>query len=161
MSSVRTYTGHDIIFQYPTDWILTEDEADGEVTVSLQTPGAAFWSLTVFDDRPAAEDVLGAVLNAYRDEYPELDIYAVSTTVCRLPAEACDLDFVCLDLVSSAALRSFESLTRTFLIVYQGPDRELERFQGDFERVTLSLTLDSDELESPGEFREEIPDEDE
>lgn len=159
MSSQKTYTGHGVVFQYPTDWTLSEDEADGEVTVSLQTSGAAFWSLTVFADRPSAEDVLGAVLTAYRDEYPELDIYAVSTTICQLPAEACDLDFVCLDLVSSAALRSFESLTRTFLIVYQGQDRELERFRTEFERITSSLSLDSEELESPFEFTDR-PDED-
>lgn len=159
MSSQKTYTGHGVVFQYPTDWALTEDEADGEVTVSLQTPGAAFWSLTVFADRPSAEDVLGAVLTAYRDEYPELDIYAISTSICRLPAEACDLDFVCLDLVSSAALRSFESLTRTFLIVYQGQDRELERFRTEFERIIASLSLDSEELESPFEFTDS-PDED-
>lgn len=159
MSSQKTYTGHGVVFQYPTDWALTEDETDGEVTVSLQTPGAAFWSLTVFADRPSAEDVLGAVLTAYRDEYPELDIYAISTSICRLPAEACDLDFVCLDLVSSAALRSFESLTRTFLIVYQGQDRELERFRTEFERIIASLSLDSEELESPFEFTDS-PDED-
>jgi hypothetical protein len=159
MSSLKTYTGHGLVFQYPTDWTLSEDEADGEVTVSLQTPSAAFWSLTAFADRPAAEDVLGAVLTAYRDEYPEIDVYGVSATVCQLPAEACDLDFVCLDLVSSAALRSFESLSRTFLIVYQGLDQELERFRGDFERTISSLSLDSDELESPSELTD-APDED-
>lgn len=151
MSSQRTYTGHGLVFHYPTDWTLSEDASDGVATVSLQTPGAAFWSLTVFADRPAAEDVLGAVLAAYRDDYPELDIYGVSTTICQLPAEACDLDFVCFDLVSSAALRSFETLTRTFLIVYQGQDREIEQFRADFERIISSLHLDSEEFESPYE----------
>lgn len=159
MSSLRTYTGHGLVFQYPTDWKQSEDASDGVATVTLQTPGTAFWSLTVFADRPSSEDVVGAALAAYRDDYPELDIYAISTTICQLPAEACDLDFVCFDLVSSAALRSFESLSRTFLIVYQGQDREMEQFRGDFERIITSLHLDSDEFESPFEPTDS-PDED-
>ena len=159
MATRQRYDGHGVSFRYPSDWTLAEDTAANEVTISLQTPGATFWSLTIFADRPPAEDVLGAVLSAYRDEYPELDVYAVTTTLCQLPAEACDLDFVCLDLVSSAGLRATESATRTYLVIYQGPDPELKIYRPHFELILDSLELDDDDLVPPLGLTDESDDE--
>ena len=65
-------------------------------------------------------------LNAFREEYEELDIYPVAETICHRESIARDLEFVCLEMMNSAFLRAFKTDGFTVLILYQGTDRELE-----------------------------------
>jgi hypothetical protein len=138
---LQTYERRGISFRYPSTWELSEDESGGQRTITLQTAGASFWSLTVFDDRPDPDRVLASALQAFRDDYEDLDIYPVQATVLQQPAAAADLDFVYLDLVNSVTLRAFEADAKSVLVIYQGIDREIEQLRGQFDAVTESLAF--------------------
>ena len=86
-------------------------------------------------------------LDAFRKEYEELDIYPVSETICDRDCLARDVEFVCLELINSAFLRTFRSDHFTALILYQGTDFELEMTREQLENISLSLQCEGDELE--------------
>jgi len=140
-----TFDAHGVRFNYPDDWTITHDHEGPSLNINLQTPGTAFWSLTLLADRPPVEAVLEAAIAAYEDEYQNVDVYRHETSMAELPIAACDLDFVYLDLVSSASLRSILTEAFTALVVFQGEGREFEALQPKFDAVMSSLQYACDE----------------
>jgi hypothetical protein len=136
---VAVFCDDGVRFEYPDDWTLSRDTGDGRITLHLQSPGAAFWCLTLLTDRPTAAEAIQAAVEAYRAEYPEVDVYEPTSPIDGSPAAACDLDFVYVDLVSSVSLRAEETTEFTALVLYQADDRELELYRPQFEAVTASL----------------------
>lgn len=136
---MRLFNAHGLRFEYPDDWTLTEQESDGLMSVHLQSPGTAFWSLTLLPDCPPVEDVLEAAIAAYRAEYAEVDVYRQDTSLAGLPTAACTLDFVYLDLVNSAALKSVATPDFTAFVVFQGEGREFEMLQPQYAALMESL----------------------
>jgi hypothetical protein len=137
--AMKTFDAHGVRFHYPDDWSLSHDHDGGSLNVNLQTPGTAFWSLTLLEDRPPVEDVLNAAIAAYEEEYPQVDVYRHETSLAETPTASCDLDFVYLDLVNSAALRSILTEDFTALVVFQGEGREFDQRQDEFHAVMASL----------------------
>ena len=129
------YQGHGIQFRYPGNWTVTEDVGPDETTISVQSPGVSYWSLTLIDDAPDPSHIVDTVLGAYRDEYSDIDIYE-PTPDYRSHAVTRDIDFVCLDLMNSASVMAFRTNRRTVLVVSQGTDRELDLTRS----VMLSMT---------------------
>jgi hypothetical protein len=137
------YAAHGIRFRYPAAWQLTEQEAGGEVSIAVSSPETSFWSLSLFFDRPQPEQVMESALDAFREEYDEIDIYPVSANLCRQKNLARDVEFVCLDLLNSAFLRAFRTARFTALVLYQGTDHELEdETQPLLEAISNSLQCD-------------------
>jgi hypothetical protein len=97
--------------------------------------------LTLLDDAPDPNDILETVLDAYRDEYKDIDVYE-STPKLSVSAIACDLDFVCLDLVNSVTVLAVRTNRRTVLIVAQGTDHELELTRSVMESITKSFSCE-------------------
>uniref|UniRef100_A0A7C2NWT4 DUF1795 domain-containing protein n=1 Tax=Schlesneria paludicola TaxID=360056 RepID=A0A7C2NWT4_9PLAN len=126
-------------FEYPDDWSLARETGAGRITLHLQTPGAAFWCLTLLTDCPSAAEAIEAAAAAYQAEYPQVDVYRDVAPLEGGPAAGCNLDFVYVDLVSSVSLRAEETNEFTALVLYQGEDRELEEYRPQFEAVTASL----------------------
>ena len=86
-------------------------------------------------------------LDAFREEYAELDIYPVVETICHRESIARDLEFVSLELINSAFLRAFRTDHFTALILYQGTDKELELTREQLEKISLSLQCEGDKLD--------------
>lgn len=141
MSGLERYQQHGIALEYPAGWDLIEEAAGPQRTITLQTAGASFWTLTVFDDRLDPDQILESVLQAFRDDYEDIDVYPVQATVLDAPAAATDLDFVYLDLVNSVSIRAFQTEERSAMVLYQGTDHELKALRAQFEAVTASLTF--------------------
>ena len=135
------YRAHGIQFRHPGDWTVAEDVGPDETTISVQSSGTSFWSLTLIDDAPDPDDIIETVLGAYRDEYTDVEVHPVTPTI-QAPAAARDLDFVCLDLVNSASLMAFRTNRRTLLVVSQGTDHELETTRSVMESMTQSLSCE-------------------
>uniref|UniRef100_A0A7C4LMP1 Uncharacterized protein n=1 Tax=Schlesneria paludicola TaxID=360056 RepID=A0A7C4LMP1_9PLAN len=159
---MSTFAARGVRFSYPDDWTLTQQQRDGVFSVHLQSPGTSFWLLTLLPDCPAVEDVLEAAISAYREEYREVDVYRQETPLAGLPTAACTLDFVCLDLVNSAVLKSVALPAFTAFVVFQGEGHEFETLQPQFTALMESLeyTLFDDEL-AEGVFRDDdgsVPD---
>src|SRR5882724_11392301 len=115
----ETYRAHGISFQYPADWGLQEQAAENEVLITVSSPETSFWSICLFPDHPTPEEVAETALAAFREEYEDLDVYEMSTSVCGFPTVAHDIEFFCLELVNSAWVRAFSTPAFTVLVLYQ------------------------------------------
>ncbi len=136
------YERHGVKFRYPESWPLTEEGNDQERCVTVSSPDTSFWSLTLFFDCPSPDDVADTVLQAFRDEYQDLDAYPVSGQIGARPAIGADIEFVALDLINSAFLRVCRTERFTAVVLYQGTDFELERTLDVLEAISSSLELD-------------------
>jgi hypothetical protein len=142
----RVFEGHGIRFEYPEDWILHEQSSAEEITLTVQSPDSSFWSLTLMLDRPDPRRVLDTVLETFREEYSEIDIYPSEVRLGDQPTESCELDFVCHELIGSAFLRAVAAPDFTMLVLYQGADMELDDTQPLMEKINKSLLWDTDDL---------------
>jgi hypothetical protein len=144
MPELQHYYRQGLAFDYPSSWELAEERNGDQRTITLQTAGASFWTITVFDDRPDPERIVASVLQAFRDDYEEIDVYEVQATIQGHPVAAVDVDFVYLDLVNAVAIRAFEIETASVLVMYQGIDREIDELRDRFNAVTESLAFEGE-----------------
>jgi hypothetical protein len=145
-SNMTTYHGHGLQFQYPPEWTLTEEAHESSTNIHLQTPGLAFWTLTLLPNTTSVMDVVEATVDAFEEEYDQVDRYDREFEFDGVRTAGCDLDFVCLDLVNSACVRAIALAESTALVLFQGEDREWDAFREQFEDVTASLLVDAESL---------------
>ncbi len=141
-----TYQRHGLRFDYPPGWTLTEEEQGASTNIHLQTPGLAFWTLTLLPATASVTDVVEATVEAFEDEYDQVDRYDRGVEFDGVRTAGCDLDFVCLDLVNSACVRAIALAESTALVLFQGEDREWETYHEQFEEITASLLVDADSI---------------
>jgi len=135
-----TYEKLGIKFQYPDNWTLDEGEAlEGEKSVSVYSPGGAFWSVMIHPRSQAPEELVDAALKTMQQDYDELDAEAVEETVGQIDLVGCDMNFYYLDLTNTAAVRSGRKDEATLVIFWQADDRELAEVEAVFRAITLSL----------------------
>jgi hypothetical protein len=140
----RTYEGHGIRFEYPDDWLFHEQAWAEEITLTVQSPNSAFWSVTLVLDRPAPERVVESAVSAFQQEYSEVDVYPCDVTLQGQPTEARDLDFVCHDLIGSVFIRAILAPQFTLLVLYQVAELELETARPLLDMITQSLWWDTE-----------------
>lgn len=154
------YNLHGIRFRYPGEWELTEQD-DGEqisITVTGPPPQAAFWTVTLFPRGPDPSDLVAAAVDAFHEEYDELDDYPSKVKLCKRPTVARDVDFVCLELLNAAGIRAFRAPDFTVFVLYQFTEAERGDAGPILEQITRSLTC---RTETPvEEAGEELGDED-
>jgi len=143
LSMSQLYRNFGIQFRYPEKWTLNEEEGDEEqVTITVMRDPACFWSLTLLAERPAPEEVLDEALDAYQEEYPDVEVREVKATIARRPAVAIDVDFFCMELCNTAHLRAFQSEQHTLFVMYQVTDHEEGETYPEFDEITKSLEVD-------------------
>src|SRR5271170_7535985 len=103
------YEGYGIRFRYPGTWSLSEQEQDRLTSITVDSPETSSWSVSLFFDHPSPEDVLDSAVEAFREEYDEVDVYPVEAKMAKHASVARDVDFVCFELISSAFLRAFRA----------------------------------------------------
>ncbi|MCY2968757.1 MAG: hypothetical protein NT069_34880 [Planctomycetota bacterium] len=133
------YAKHGISFIYPPRWELAEQAEPGQVTITISSPGTSFLTLCLFTDRPEPAEVAEAALDAFREEYPELDVYRAQARVGKRSAVAWDVEFFCLEMTNSARVRAFKSPRFTGLLLWQGTDAEFEQTDPMFEKIARSV----------------------
>ncbi len=139
------YEGHGIRFRYPAYWEITEQQDDEAISITVASPDTSFWSISLFHDGPSPREVLESAIEAFREEYAEVDVYASSARMGERAGVARDVDFVCFELINSAYLRSFQTEQFTVLVLYQGFDAELEMTRPLLEAISASLAFAGDE----------------
>ena len=136
------YDDDGVRFAYPESWELSrEEEEAGVVMLTVVADGTSFWTLALYPGVTAANQLVETAVEAYREEYEEVDVYPVEGSLCGFPCEGCDVEFVCLELINTAALRAFETPGFTAVVLYQGTDHELRETRSVLEAITRSLTL--------------------
>jgi hypothetical protein len=141
----ETYEGHGIRFRYPAYWELVEQEEGESTSITVASPETSFWSISLFRDSPSAQDVVASAIEAFREEYEEVDVYPSEERIGDRPGAANDVDFVCFELINSAFLRAFQTERFTVLVLYQGFDGELVETRPLLEAISASLAVDGEE----------------
>ena len=141
------YESNGVRFRFPEHWELHEEHSNNQISITVSSPETSFWTLSLFFNSMQEHELMESALDAFREEYKELDIYPVAETLCHRESIARDLEFVCLELINSAFLRAFRTNHFTALILYQGTDHELEMTREQLEKISLSLQCEGDELD--------------
>ena len=129
-----------IHFLYPDNWTLDESEAiAGNRSVTVYSPGAAFWSIVLYDAGADPRELTAEALQSLKVEYPGAEAEPASEKFGDTTLSGYDLSFFCLDLTNTALIRGFRTAQATCLIVCQAEDRELETVGPVFRAITTSL----------------------
>jgi len=129
-----------ISFQYPDDWTLDDQDAlAGQESVTVYSPGGAFWCVSVHPWPADPTELAKAALDAMRDDYAELEAESTVETVAGHDLVGYDMNFWYLDLTNSAAVRCLKTERATYAVFFQGEDREYDRIRPVFDAITTSL----------------------
>ncbi|MGD9645854.1 MAG: hypothetical protein AB7U73_09085 [Pirellulales bacterium] len=136
----QVYQHFGIRFQYPDNWTLDEEEAvAGNQSVAVYSPQGGFWSVAVHPPRTPRQPLADAALAAMREEYDNLDAEEVTEIVAGHKLTGYDINFYCLDLTSTALVRTIDLPEAVVLIFCQAEDREYAKIGPVFEAITRSL----------------------
>ena len=120
---VTVYEDHGVHFEYPSDWQLKESEDGPVTTVEVEDPGGLAFALVRTDEsRPDPADLADEVLEAMRQEYPDLDAVPALVTIQDHCATGHDVEFFSLDVTNGATIRCFRTPRRTVLVFGQWSD---------------------------------------
>ena len=138
--TTRVYEGHGVRFAYPSDWQLEESDEDDAATVEVQAPGGLAFALVRSDESgPDPASVADEVLEAMREEYPDLEIAPAMETIADHHATGYDVEFFSLDVTNGAIIRSFRTPERTVLVFGQWSDIGDESLPDLIRGVTRSV----------------------
>ena len=137
---MSVYEHHGVHFEYPENWTLDDDQSDqSQATITLFSPGGAFWMLRVLPCDTDLPLMLKTVLDALADEYQDVDSVAVSDQVDSQAMIGYDVNYYCLDLTTSALIRGFKTFRASYALLCQAEDREFTRVKPVFHAMTTSL----------------------
>jgi hypothetical protein len=133
-----------IRFLYPENWELDRQDNDAGWTVSVQSPGTAFFLISYDAERPEADLMADTALEALRSEYPSLESDAAVESLAGQPAVGHDVQFFSLDLTNTCWLRSFYTGSGTVLVMWQANDLELDRMGPVLRAICASIQVDEE-----------------
>lgn len=128
-------------FQYPDDWTVDEEQADGAISVSAHGPHGSFWALSIHPGGVAPEHLLAQFVAEMREQYPDLDASPTAGEVAGSPCVGVEVNFVCLDFTSTAIAQAFAGSRATYLVLSQAEDRDFERLAPVFAAIARSLSV--------------------
>lgn len=132
-------------FDYPDNWTVDISDAQGgQAAVTVYSPEGGFWSVSAHAPGEPASRLSDAVVAEMREEYRELDTERASDSVGGLTLSGYDLNFYCLDLTNTAAVRTLETADATYLLLCQAEDREWDRVARVFSAITESFVRSLD-----------------
>ena len=126
-------------FVYPDNWELESQDSDLAQVVTVASPDGSFWCVSVLPADAGLAEAAQAMLDGLRAEYDNLDSEAVVDDVLDHELLGYDVNFFCLDLTSTAQIRSFQTSQATYTVLWQAEDRDLEEVEPVFSAITTSL----------------------
>ena len=136
------YERDGIRFRYPENWQLEPEESENGWTVSVYGPGTAFLLVSCDQDIPETKRMAETVLEALREEYPDLEADPRADSVAGQPAIGHDIRFFSLDLTNTCWTRSFYGPNGTFLVMWQLNDLELDKSEPVLRAICASLEVE-------------------
>jgi hypothetical protein len=127
--------------QYPDSWAMERQDSDTGWTVTLQSPGTAFLTLTLDNDYPEADHMADTALEAMRAVYPQLEADESAEQVAGKWAVGHDMTFISFDLTNTCWTRSFDTPDGTALLLCQATDHELPQQEPVLRAICASLHL--------------------
>lgn len=133
---------HGIQFSYPGIWEITEEQDGTDVIITVTCNEGCFWTLRILPGCPAPPHVVESCVEAFQDEYEDVEVQQVDTQLAEMPAYARDLDFFFMELTNSVGLRSVRTSEATLLVWWQGTHHELLEMQPILDHMTRSVRAD-------------------
>jgi len=134
------YDNLGICFQYPDNWTLDEEDAlAGRNSVTVYSPGSAFWSVAIHPHSADPQKLARAAVKAMKQEYRELETEQTTETLAGRELSGYDLNFYYLDLTNTAQVRTLRTDRTVYTIFCQAEDREFDRLREVFQAITTSL----------------------
>ena len=129
-----------ISFLYPDNWTLDEDDAKaGQESVTVFSPGGAFWSVSVHPPSTDPGQLAEAALKAMEEEYKELETEPARQTIADQKMIGYNINFYYLDMTNTASILCFRGTGASYAIFWQAEDRELKSIQDVFLAITTSF----------------------
>jgi hypothetical protein len=139
-SMASVYEGQGIRFEYPESWQIDPSQSADEVhSVSVYSPGGAFWTVALHSVDVDPQSVLEAALTAMRETYQDLDAEPVQESIDEVELPGYDINFYCLDMTNTARARCLQTQRGTYLLFCQAEDREFAQIEQVFQAITQSL----------------------
>lgn len=131
-----------IRFRYPATWQLEREESEEGWSITLQSPGTAFLLLCVREDAPNPQELAESALEAFREEYKELEVEECLQQIAGQAAIGHEIHFFSFDLTNTCWTRSFYSGAGTVLLMFQSNDLELEAYEPLAKAICASLEVE-------------------
>lgn len=129
-----------LAFDHPDNWAVDTSDSEGRfATVTVYSPGGAFWSVSGHAAGGEPAELVDGVVAEMRREYRELDVEAAEETIAGHRLTGCDLNFYCLDLTNTAQVRTLVTAGAVYLILCQAEDREWSDVSRVFAAITWSF----------------------
>ena len=140
LAMVAKYDTSDLRFVYPDNWTLDDEPGTAlPRTVSVNSPGGAFWSITMHQPSADPGVLVNEALTTMRQEYPGLESQAIAEQIAATATTGHNLSFYYLDLLVAATIRAFSIGPAVCLIQCQAEDREFKQLGPVFQAITESL----------------------
>ena len=147
-----------ISFLYPDNWTIDEEHAlAGKRSVTVSSPGGAFWSVSIHPRSRDPAVLARAVVDTMEGEYEGLESEKAEETVAGRQMHGYDLNFFFLDFTHTAIVRCVRTARATYAIFCQAEDHEYGEVERVFAAMTTSLLNGLDQDETPGEQRRRAP----
>lgn len=130
-------------FQFPDNWTLGEEDAEGGWTVTAEGPTTAFLIVSYSPDVDDPADMADAALVGLQEAYPKLDAEGAVDSLAGQPAIGFDVNFIHLDMTNTCWIRSIPAGTGCLLVLAQCCDDELA-FAGETLKSILASFLIAD-----------------
>ncbi|MBM4020999.1 MAG: hypothetical protein FJ284_01930 [Planctomycetes bacterium] len=129
-----------LAFDHPDNWAVDTSDAEGRfATVTVYSPGGAFWSVSGHAAGGDPAELVDGVVTEMRREYRELDVEPAEDLVAGHRLAGYDLTFYCLDLTNTTLVRTLETDGAIYLILCQAEDREWDEVARVFAAITWSF----------------------
>jgi len=140
-----------ISFEYPENWTLDEQDAiAGQRSVTVCSPGGAFWSVAEHPRATEPERLAKAAVEAMKQEYEDVEVEAAQETIAGREMIGYDMHFFYLDFLNAASVRCLRTRRTTYTVFYQAEDRDFDKLHMVFRAITTSFLnslKESDRLE--------------
>lgn len=137
-----TYQGLDLECVYPDNWAFSEDldSEEGQTQgFTLESPDAAFFSLTRYPWNCAPSKVIEMTQQTLESEYEQAEAYTVEPGLGIDDSRAAEINFYCLDFLVTSRIIAFTIRPYTYLVQIQAEDRTFDELTPVFEAILYSI----------------------
>jgi hypothetical protein len=143
MNPMPWYDTHGLRFIHPEGWQV-EREIDGDDwQVTVQSPESAFILIKPLGPIEDLDEAAEVTLETMREDYKDLEEEAAEEIIGGVPCRGYDVNFTCLDLITTCQIRYLRAGDEAVLIMSQAADIDPPEYQMEMERLRRSISIQS------------------
>lgn len=139
--ALLSVNGRGIAYSYPEGWELTQQTKDGFSQVSLEEPGGALLSLTIYGTDMEPRQLSAALRETMTKQFAGVTATPLTGTVGAFAAEGYALTFSYMGVPMSGSILSFRSGELAYTLYTQAADADLGQVQPGFDLVKTTFAV--------------------